>query len=506
MGDAPIGDSSADSGRKAPTPTKEVTEPTGGAPASTNESLAPSDEGSTPPGERPVSSDEAPVPSDVEQAPRAEAPATTPGPSAGESGPSAAAPAATPAPAAEAPARTPAPSTQAPTTTHAPSAATPAPADAPDHRVTSPITNGAGGATSLGGTPETSLSEGFADGVAPPSIGSVATSLHGAAPPPSIPCGAPVSPIPAPMGVTATSATNAIVSVRESAVVATKADKPSLLSRISGWFVPRLIHKILRMCFIECSVQEVADRKQEHTPPTPADRLDTKVLETALDVAWRVNDQDAARQSAVDEKVKWLFALIVIVGTFTAGVVELDSSKYVLASGAAAVAVLSVAGWLTVWYFGVKNSANASLESSGLLNAPEAEAKQQVLDHLRRVSAFNGARTRFDVDVYRASLRLVAIGALAVIFTFGARLFTEQDDLAAKLRGDPKLLRELRGPQGDPGKDGADGKDGPPGKDGQEGAMGPAGPKGDSGPAGTCNCSPVTGAAPSTPPVLDATP
>jgi len=253
------------------------------------------------------------------------------------------------------------------------------------------------------------------------------------------------------------------------------------------------------MCWIECSVDEVADRKQDHTPPAPVGQLDTRVLETALDVAWRVNERDAARQSAVDEKVKWLFALIVIVGTFTAGFVEFKSSKYVLTFGAASIAILSVAGFLTVWYFGVKKSASASLEAPGLLTAPEGEqAKHRLLEHLRTVSAFNGARTRFDVDVYRAALRLVAVGTLAVILTFVARMLApENDDIVAKLRGDPDLLRELRGPQGERGRAG---KQGPPGEDGSDGVAGPAGPKGDQGAAGVCNCPPATSTVPTTAP------
>lgn len=288
-------------------------------------------------------------------------------------------------------------------------------------------------------------------------------------------------------------------SAKETAKKQSKDGEPSFLSRIGDWCVPRLVHGILRMCWIECSVDEVADRKQDHTPPAPVGQLDTRVLETALDVAWRVNERDAARQSAVDEKVKWLFALIVIVGTFTAGFVEFKSSKYVLTFGAASIAILSVAGFLTVWYFGVKKSASASLEAPGLLTAPEGEqAKHRLLEHLRTVSAFNGARTRFDVDVYRAALRLVAVGTLAVILTFVARMLApENDDIVAKLRGDPDLLRELRGPQGERGRAG---KQGPPGEDGSDGVAGPAGPKGDQGAAGVCNCPPATSTVPTTAP------
>lgn len=281
-------------------------------------------------------------------------------------------------------------------------------------------------------------------------------------------------------------------------VNASQRDESSRLSRFGNRAVLRSVYTILRLCRVDYSLKEVQDRKQDHSVPDPPDGLESDVLEIALDCAWRVNEQDLARQSVIDEKVKWLFALIVIVETFTTGVVTWDSSTLVLVFGLPSILIFVMAGFLTVWYFGVKSIGSLSLDSARLLSAADkAQARHGLLQHLRRISAFNAARTRFDVDIYRAALRLVAIGVVVVVMTLLVRVFAPpEDDVVSKLRANPDLLRELRGPQGEPGKVG---EKGPPGETGKAGDVGPAGARGEpgeQGAAGVCNCQPGTAKAP----------
>ncbi len=250
--------------------------------------------------------------------------------------------------------------------------------------------------------------------------------------------------------------------------------KPTLLDHC--------VHRLMRMCFRSYEAEEVRDRRQHNETEPMA--LGKKVLDASLDVAWKMSDRDTARQHTVDEKVKWLFALVVVVATFTAGMVTLNSSTPVLVAGVVALLLLCLSGSLTVWYFGVKAHADVRVDEDLLAAANADVAKVVLLGKLIRTSGFNTARCNFDADVYRSALRLAAVGSLAVVVTVLARLAVPpEDDVLARLRGDPDLIRELRGPQGPAGADGWQGPLGP------AGAVGPKGDQGPAGPPGSCDCT-----------------
>jgi hypothetical protein len=255
----------------------------------------------------------------------------------------------------------------------------------------------------------------------------------------------------------------------------------------------------MRMCFCPYDAEEVRARQQKYRPPDqPGEASTPEGIAAALEVAWKRSERDIARQQTVDDKIKWLFAFIVVVATFTAGMVSLDSSKPVLVVGVVALLLLALSAFLTVWYFGLKNHYAVAVTDT-LLCANANDAKKEVLHQLARGSAFNDARCRFDADVYRTALRLVSVGLVAVVLTVVARLFAPTpDDTIAKLRGDKALMNDLRGPQGPEGKPGQPGPTGPPGTSGNDGSAGSAGQKGDPGPPGACSCT-ESGSQPSNP-------
>lgn len=248
---------------------------------------------------------------------------------------------------------------------------------------------------------------------------------------------------------------------------------------------------VLRLCFRRYEASEVQSRSQNYVPPEHDwGSVKDDVISTAIDTGWRQAERDSARQATVDDKVKWLFALIVVVATFTAGMVGAHPATPILVISLIALAIHLVAGFLTVWYFGVKSYGAAQVNTKMLLAPTQSRAKQVLLCEIMRSSAFNSARCSFDTDVYRAALRLVAVGVVAMLTAFSLTVIfpstNELVDPLLRLRGDPVLIRDLTGPAGPPGERGARGETG---LQGPEGRIGPAGPQGPEGPPGECPCA-----------------
>lgn len=164
-----------------------------------------------------------------------------------------------------------------------------------------------------------------------------------------------------------------------------------------------------------------------------------------------------------------------ILSTFVTGMFASAPSVPLLISGTIALVTLLAAGFLAVWYFGVK--AHDYPEVGKVLAATNAnEAKVALLNDLAGVAEFNRKRCSFDVEVYLAIMRIVSVGVIAAIASVAVRFTAPPGDaVVTRLRGDKNLIRELRGPQG---------------ATGSNGAQGPAGPKGEPGASGTCPCLP----------------
>jgi len=105
----------------------------------------------------------------------------------------------------------------------------------------------------------------------------------------------------------------------------------------------------------------------------------------------------------------------------------------------------------------------------------EARLRRQLILDALRSARYVESSTSFLVDIYRAAFRalLVGLGFLSIIAIMAYFPTGEpMRDLVRQLRGDPDLVRLLRGPEG------------PQGPAGPAGAPGPAGPRGPQGPRG----------------------
>jgi len=110
-----------------------------------------------------------------------------------------------------------------------------------------------------------------------------------------------------------------------------------------------------------------------------------------------------------------------------------------------------------------------------------ATRKKRLVTNYLEDARWNESVINFHVDVYRASNRSLRLGLfilllLAIVGSiFGS---TSEERLIELLRADPKMIRLLQGPKGDPGSQGSQGE---PGPQGPKGEIGPPGSKGNSG-------------------------
>ena len=245
----------------------------------------------------------------------------------------------------------------------------------------------------------------------------------------------------------------------------------------------RLIYRLLRICHVECSIREVVRRTYPRSSRTLLPTLDgatTSGLKFGCELAVRLEQAETARRGAIDDKAKWLFAVTSLLLTVLIGVLT-KLPTYRVFIGVLAVVPLFLTGVLLIWYFGV-GTGSSVIVSKSLVEAPDEDTARRVLLRATASSvAWNAARTDFQVDVFRAAARLVAVAIALVAATATLALARSQpssEEFVTRLLVDPKLGALLRGP---------------PCPVGPSGYAGPPGEPGAAGPLGACRCDLVPG-------------
>lgn len=253
-------------------------------------------------------------------------------------------------------------------------------------------------------------------------------------------------------------------------------------------FLDRATHRLLRVCSIDCSADEVRDgRYPRKRDPLGRDNTTDDGAREALALSIRLEQGELARRTMVQDKAKWLFTLAAGLLTLFTGML-VRRPLWLGVIGVLVVALpLLLATLLLLRFFGTERRSTPAIDAV-LLGAIGKEAMLESLESQLIALAFNSGATDFLVDLYRASRRLTAIALCGVVaIAIGAVAAPTSSSLVEELRSNQELARSVRGlegPQGAQGNPGALGPAGPPG---------PIGPTGSSGPAGACGCAPADG-------------
>jgi hypothetical protein len=245
-------------------------------------------------------------------------------------------------------------------------------------------------------------------------------------------------------------------------------------------FFDRLTHRLMRMCDVDCSLDEVREgvyprRKTVVSRETASD----EGAREALALAIRLDLGEQARRLMVQDKAKWLFTLAAGVLTLFSGMLA-RRPVWFSALGVALVAVpLLMVVLLLVRFFGTERRSMPAIDDA-LLSATGKGALLESLESQLAATEFNARATDFLVDLYRASRRLAAVALSGIVVVVMVIVVAPtSNSLVEELRGNPDLVRLLRGPEGAPG---------PRGLEGGLGPVGPRGPPGDRGPPASCLC------------------
>jgi len=226
-----------------------------------------------------------------------------------------------------------------------------------------------------------------------------------------------------------------------------------------------LLWIVLRVFRIECSLEQVRRRKyeQQGTPYGTDELIPSNAL---LDAASGELNHAENRRKAIDEKARMLLTMVGILVPLT--VVSAAALLWPVLI-IVPLACFLISALVLIGYLAVGQVMTPRLNPEELLYDERRLQRQLIIDRIQ--SAHDTERgTDFLVDIYRAALRALCAGlvALAVIAAVAYRPASDySSEVVRRLRSDPELLRVLRGPQG------FRGPTGPPGVPGPEGPPGP---------------------------------
>jgi hypothetical protein len=230
---------------------------------------------------------------------------------------------------------------------------------------------------------------------------------------------------------------------------------------------------LLRVLGLECTVEQLRARTYEHPLDLPAESA-IRPTETLVSAAESEYERAESRRKAVDDKARMLLTLVGLLVPLTA---TLASRLEWPAISLLPLVLFFVSAGIMTGYLAVGSAMLPRVSPVEATYDDENLKRALVLDNLRSARS-NDNRTSFLVDVYRAGLRAFILGLVLVAAIAAIALVSPTDgpsQLIERIRRDPDLCEQLRGPAGPPGEAGARGDAGP---------AGPIGPKGDPGPAG----------------------
>lgn len=252
-----------------------------------------------------------------------------------------------------------------------------------------------------------------------------------------------------------------------------------LLIRVVTWLEWRL----LRLFFIECSLEEVRERRYIDDPKGAAvvpGMMDVEDSDDFLELAKEVFDQSEKRKATIDDKCKTVLTISSISMAIITALLPRLPLPYL---GIIPLLFIFASAFLVLVHLNVSRFRYHKLDAEYARLDAATRKKRRITDYLKD-ARWNESVINFHVDVYRASNRSLRLGLfilllLAVVGSiFGS---TSEERAIQMLRADPKMIRLLQGPKGDPGLRGPQGEAGPPGS---KGGPGPQGPRGETGPSG----------------------
>lgn len=253
--------------------------------------------------------------------------------------------------------------------------------------------------------------------------------------------------------------------------------KPTLLDRAT--------HRLMSMCLIDCTTEEVRDgRYFRKAQAIEREKASDEGAREALALAVRLEQGEQARRAIVQDKAKWLFTLAAGLLTVFSGMLIRRPTWFGVLGVILVALPLLFATLLLLRFFGVERRSTPAVDAA-LLAAVGKTAHLESLESQLLASSFNAGATDFLVDLYRAALRLAAVALCGVVALAVATVAAPtSNSLVEEIRGNPDLIRLLRGPEGPQGPQGTTGADGPVGPQGQTGSRGPV---------GACGCAPLDG-------------
>lgn len=264
-----------------------------------------------------------------------------------------------------------------------------------------------------------------------------------------------------------------------------------LLIRVVTWLEWRL----LRLFFIDCMLEEVRERryidaqKEAEGAAILPGMKDVEDSDDFLDLAKEVFDQSEKRKATIDDKCKTVLTISSISMAIITALLPQLPLPYL---GIIPLLFIFASAFLVLVHLNVSRFRYPKLDAEYADLDAATRKKRRITGYLND-ARWNESVIDFHVDVYRASNRSLRLGLLILLLLaivgsiFGS---TSEERAIQMLRADPKLIRLLQGPKGDPGPRGPQGETGPPGTKGDPGPQGPkgeigsAGPKGDPGPPG----------------------
>lgn len=268
--------------------------------------------------------------------------------------------------------------------------------------------------------------------------------------------------------------------VDETAVKPPEKGAPAAKPQSKPSWLDVLTYCLLWLCHIDCTVTEIHDGRYRLTsPPLDRDKTEEEGVKEGLSQAIRLDQGEQSRRAMVQDKAKWLFTLAAGLLTIVVSLLAHRPLWFGILGVVIVALPLLLATLALLRFFGVERR-SVPLIDAAVLNAKAKTAQLELLESHLKALDFNARATDFLVDLYRASRRLTAIALCGVLVLAVATVVAPTStSLVEELRGNPDLIRLLRGPEGPAGQQGA------PGSIGPAGAQGPVGPPG---PAGTCPC------------------
>lgn len=245
------------------------------------------------------------------------------------------------------------------------------------------------------------------------------------------------------------------------------------LRKIISVSVDWIFWLFLRAFGVECTIEQVRARSYEHPLDLPAESV-LRPTETLVSAAESEYERAESRRKAVDDKARMLLTLVGLLVPLTG---TLASRLEWPALSLMPLALFFLSAGIMTGYLAV-GSAMLPKVSAVEATYDDEKLKRTLLLDILRSARTNENRTSFLVDVYRAGLRAFILGLVAVAAIAAIALVRPTDgssQIIERLRRDPELREQLRGPAGPQGEVGAHGAVGP---------VGPIGPKGDPGPPG----------------------